>query len=544
MAEMEFKRDTSISQGWPHSMWVDTTPKTTYPALESDLTVDTVVIGGGIVGLTTALLLKEAGHHVALVDLQRIIEGVSGHTTAKVTVLHGLRYQQLIDEFSKEQVLLYAKSNLDAVGKVADFVARYKIDCDLKLADAYTYTEIDEGLDSIHKEVEATQKLGLPSEFVESTPLPFDIKGAIKLGNQAQFHPRKYLLSLAKIFSDNVEGSAGDSGAAKGENASGDLAAAGKKVGKGTIFENTRVIGVEDGSPCTVKTTKNTIKAQNVVLATTFPVYDSGGFFAKLYPYTSYVIGLKMPGAAPEGMYYTEDETYRTIRNQIIGDDHYLIIGGGRHKTGQGGDSFKYFTNIMQYAGERLTTDGDIDGVRYLWSTEDYSTQDHVPYVGLSPKTKHVYMGTGFGGWGMTNGTAAAILISDLILSNKNPAAELFDPSRHSLLSQNKESIAEGINVVGQYAKELFVKPEKKSVSELGNDEGDVIMVNDKKVAAYKDKDGNLFTLSPKCTHMGCQVNFNNTERTWDCTCHGSRFNFDGTVIQGPATHDLKHEEV
>jgi Rieske Fe-S protein len=153
-------------------------------------------------------------------------------------------------------------------------------------------------------------------------------------------------------------------------------------------------------------------------------------------------------------------------------------------------------------------------------------------------------MGTGFGGWGMTNGTAAAVLISDLILGNKNPAVELFDPARHSLLSQNKESIAEGINIVGQYAKELFVKPEKKSISELGNDDGDVILVNDKKVAAYKDKDGNLFTFSPKCTHMGCQVNFNNTERTWDCTCHGSRFNFDGTVIQGPAAHDLMHEEV
>lgn len=306
------------------------------------------------------------------------------------------------------------------------------------------------------------------------------------------------------------------------------------------IFENTLAFSVEDGDPCTVVTDKGDIKAKNVVLATAFPFYDTGSFFTKLYPYCAYAIGMYIKGEVPEGMYFTEDDTEHSLRNQPMEDGLLLIVGGGHHKTGQGGDTRKYYKEIEKYAKERF----DVTSMNYYWSTEDYRTPDRAPYIGKAPKTRHVYIATGFGGWGMTNGTVSGMLIADEILGHENPWSSFFNPSRHELASYGAKFISEGLNITEQYAKEYLLRPEKENPAELANDEGKIIRADGKKIAAYKDEKGKIYTLSPKCVHLGCEVSWNAAEKTWDCTCHGSRYNYDGEVIHGPALGDLPEEIV
>ncbi len=501
-----------VSRGWPHSLWIDTTLDTNYPVLEQNIEVDTVILGGGIVGITTAILLKDAGQTVAVVEMHKIVKSVTGHTTAKVSALHGLKYHKLLRNFTEKKARVYAEANMTAIEKVASLVQQRSIDCDFKRTSAYTYTELDNNLGEIKRELEATQKLGLPTSFVVDTPLPFEIKGAVCLDNQAQFHPRKYLLALANSI-----------------------------PGDGShVFENTRAFSTEEGEPCVVSTNQGDIRAKNVVLATAFPFHDTGHFYAKLYPYCFYLTGMHIKNDVPEGMYYSDDGGSHSIRNQPTDDGLLLIVGGGHHKTGQGGDTFKRYQEVEDYARERF----DTKSVNYYWSTEDYSTPDMVPYIGKAPKTNHIYMATGFAGWGMTNSTVSAMLISDLILGRDNPWASFFDPSRHDIAQYGGTFMAEGINIVEQYGKEYLTSFEKMDPADLAEGEGKLIRADDKKIAAFKDDEGKIYTLSPSCVHMGCLVSWNAAERTWDCTCHGSRYNFNGEVIHGPATGDLPEEEL
>ena len=504
--------DKKVSRGWPHSLWIDTTPDTGFPTLEQNLEVDTVIIGGGITGITTAVLLREAGQRVALIEMRRIAKSVTGHTTAKVTSLHGLKHQGLLRNFSEERARIYAGANQAAVERIASIISQRNIDCDFKRTSAYTYTESADGIRDIEREVEAAQKLGLAVSFTEDIPLPFEVKGAIRLDNQAQFHPRKYLLALA----NSIQGD--DS----------------------HIFENTRAFNVEDGNPCVVTTDRGEIKAKNVVLATAFPIKDTGHFYTKLYPYYFYLTGMYIEGDVPEGIYYSDDGDSRSIRNHPTEDGPLLIIGGGHHKSGQGGDTFKHYQAVEDYARERF----DIKSIRYYWSTEDYRTPDKVPYIGKAPNTSHTYMASGFAGWGMTNSMVAAMIISDEILDKSNPWVSFFDPSRHDIAQYGRTYLAEGANIAEQYGKEYLLRPERMNPADLPNGEGKIIIADDKKVAAYKDEDGNLYTLSTKCVHMGCQVSWNGAEKTWDCPCHGSRYNYNGELIHGPALANLPEETI
>ncbi|MCL6471199.1 MAG: FAD-dependent oxidoreductase [Firmicutes bacterium] len=503
--------NNKASRGWAHSLWIDTTPDTNYPALEQGIEVDTAVIGGGITGITTALLLKQAGQKVALIEMHRIAKSTTGHTTAKLSSLQGLKYQTLLSNFSADKVRIYAKANQFAIDKIASIVSDQKIDCDFKRTSAYTYTESKKNIRAIEKEVEATQKVGLNTSFFESADLPFEIRGAVYLDNQAQFHPRKYLLVLSSYINN------GDS----------------------YIFENTRVVNIDDGNPCIITTDQGKIRARNVVLATAFPFKDTGHFYTKLYPYYFYLTGMRINSNVPEGMYYGIDDDAYTIRNHPTKDGPLLIVGSGHHKTGQGGDTFKWYQRVENYAKERF----DVESIDYYWSTEDYRTPDGIPYIGRLPKAKHIYMASGFGGWGMTNSMVAAIIISDEILEKDNPWASFFSPSRHDIAQYGATFLTEGINIVEQYGKEYLVTPKKMNPADLQKGEGKLIAVDNKKIAAYKDEEGNIYTLSTKCVHMGCLVNWNGAEKTWDCTCHGSRYSYNGELIHGPALADLPEAE-
>jgi glycine/D-amino acid oxidase-like deaminating enzyme/nitrite reductase/ring-hydroxylating ferredoxin subunit len=502
--------DISIP-GKPTSIWIGTTPSTILPPAREGLEFDTIIIGGGIVGITTGLFLKEAGQKIAIIDMHQIIKDVTGHTTAKITSLHGLIYKYLIDQHGKEKAALYGEAQETAKEKIAGIIEEKNLDCDFVRKNAYTFALTDESLNQVKEEVLAAKSLKLPAEFEKEIPLRLKgIKGAVCFYNQAQFHPRKYLLSLAReIFGDGSY-----------------------------IFEQTRATDIKEGVVCEVITDKGKLKAKNVVVATNFPFYDKGSFFTKLTPRRSYVYAVKLRTDIPEGIFYTEDEDMYSFRSQKLEDGQAFFIGGVRHRAGQGGNEEDCYKKLEKFAKENF----EISSFLYHWSTQDNSTTDRMPYIGLSPKSKNVYIATGFGGWGMTNGTVAAMLISDLILKKDNPWKALFNPGRVKPIGASGRFFSSNANVLKKYISGVLPH-EFDLPTDVEYGEGKIIEFGGEKYAAYKDEDGKIHMMTPRCTHLGCVVEWNEAEKTWDCPCHGSRYSPRGQVIHGPAVRDLEEKE-
>lgn len=493
--------------GKPISLWIDTTPPTNFPTLGNGLTVDIAIIGGGIAGLTAATLLKAQGKTVAVLEAEHIVQGVTGFTTAKVTSLHTLIYDRLIRHFGTEKARAYADANQAAIEQIASLVREKQIDCDFARTEAYTYTEADDEVEQIRAEVEAALKLGLPAAFTDETPLPFPVKAAVRFDYQAQFHSRKYLLALA-----------------------GDIPGDGSY-----IFENTRVTELADGEPCLITTERGTITARDVIIASHFPFNDKTLYAFRLHSHRSYVLAVRAEGTVPRGMFISTKPSH-TVRVHPTENGDLLLIGGEGHKSGEGGDTVARYQRLEQWARERF----NVQSVEYHWSTQDNQTLDGVPYVGrATPLSQHVYVATGFGGWGMTNSTVAGMLLCDLILGRENPWAEVYDPNRTNLTSV-PEAVKQTVDIAEHFIGDRLTKETPESIVP---GEGKIVNTQGGKVAMYKAEDGTICSLSPVCTHMGCFVQWNAAEKSWDCPCHGSRFAVNGQVLHGPAIYDLEERD-
>ncbi|MFN8418360.1 MAG: FAD-dependent oxidoreductase [Anaerolineae bacterium] len=499
--------------GQAESLWVATSPTTNFPSLVTAPPHDVIVIGAGIAGLTTAYLLQTQGVRVVLLEMGKIVKGVTGYTTAKVTSLHTLIYDYLITHFGEEQAHMYGEANQAGLNMIATLVDQLQIACDFKRTTAYTFTCDAKESKNIEAEVEAAQKLGLPASYVTQTPLPLAVKAAITFSEQAQFHPRKYLLKIADAFIN-----AG-----------------------GRIFEDTRVFKIEDGTPIKVTTARGTLSAAHVVIATHYPIYDPALYFTRLIPHRSCVLGVRLEEKAPEGMFIDSVDEYPTMRNQPTEDGEIFLIGGENYKTGQGGDIIARYERLEKVAREYFP----VKSVDYHWSTQDNMTLDRVPFIGkIDRSDTNIYVATGFGGWGMTNGSAAGMILSDLILGKENPWAQVFNPVRFKPVASAKPLIAEGANVAKEIVGGLLPKPAAEAAQTLAVGEGMVVHHEGERVAISRDEQGRLHAVSAICTHMGCVVNWNNAERSWDCPCHASRFAPDGTVLHGPAVKDLEQKQI
>ncbi len=413
-------REQGTGRGGP-SFWIGTTPETDYPQLTDQISVDVAVVGAGITGITAAVLLKRAGKTVALLDLKRIVHGATGYTTAKVTSGHGLGYSKIREAFGEDGARIYAEANQAALEQIAQFVEEDGIDCDFERKDNYAYAEDEEQAQQVRKEVEVEQAAGLPASLVRETPLPFPVAAAVRLENQAQFHPRKYLLALAAAI-----------------------------PGDGShVFENSRVHSVKHGEPCEVVTDEGRVRAGDVVVATHLPILDRGLFFAKTYPHLSYALCAPIdPSAAPDGMFINAGTPTRSMRTLRDGDRLLLNVGGNGHKVGAEDDTPSKYDELEEFLREHWPGAGEVE---YRWSTHDYMPHDQVPYVGrVARTTPHVYTATGFNKWGMTNGTAAAEMIADSILGRANAWQELFDskrlPPRSSLTKLVQENASAGFH--------------------------------------------------------------------------------------------------
>jgi glycine/D-amino acid oxidase-like deaminating enzyme/nitrite reductase/ring-hydroxylating ferredoxin subunit len=503
------------------SLWIATAAESSFGSLEGEVRADVAVVGAGVAGLTVAALLKQEGVSVCVLESDRVGMGVTGHTTAKVTSLHGLAYQGLVRTHGEHAARLYAQANEAGLAQVAEFVDKHNLDCDFRRRDAYAYTENPSALEAIEAEVSAAKRLGLPASFCEGSPLPYRIAGAVCFSNQADFHPTKFLRGLAALVD-----------------------------GDGSfVFENTRVLEVGQGAPHIIRSEGGKALADQLVIATNYPLLDRGGLYSlRLHSERSYALAVRSSEPLPEGMFLDAGPPTRSIRTYQSGGTEFLIVGGESHRSGESIESANHYRALERFGQERL----GLESVAYRWSTQDMMPLDGLPYIGpLTPFSDRIYVATGFRKWGMTNGTAAGTLVADLILGRDNPWAELFKPSRLSLRASVVPLAVETVNRIKSYGRDRGAPALRRLASRIGpratqavgkdlaRGEGRIEDVDGEKVAVSKDANDEVRSVSPICTHMGCTVEWNADQRTWDCPCHGSRFFQDGTILQGPAREPL-----
>lgn len=493
------------------SFWINSTENLeNYENLSKNLKVDVCIIGAGMFGLTTGYYLAKSGKTVAILDEYKIGMKASGNTSAKITFAHGLIYDYLISSYGSDFAFDYLRANKEAISNIKKIINKENIDCDFEYQPNYIYTIEQSEVRKIHSECKALETLHEPAEFVTSSALPFKIAGAIKIDNQAQFHPRKYMLGLANSI---------------------------VKYG-GQIFENSQVQDiVKNVNYYDVMVNNFKVSAKYVVVASHFPFPKFAGlYFSKMYQSTSYCLALDTNSKAFDGMFINVKEPIYSFRTAKFGDKRLLILTGAGHKTGFSVTEADSYGKLESFAFKLFPN----ANVLYKWNTRDAISLDKIPYIGvLSGLMPNCFVGTGFNKWGMTSSNVAANIVSDKILGINNNYAYVFNSSRMHPFKNFGEVKNMSSQVFKSFVSNRLQIP-KEDLSAIQNDNGGIINVDGTNIGIYKDSSGNIFAVNPTCTHLGCLLTWNNLDKTWDCPCHGSRFNFKGENLYDPAFKNLE----
>jgi glycine/D-amino acid oxidase-like deaminating enzyme/nitrite reductase/ring-hydroxylating ferredoxin subunit len=492
------------------SLWLDTAPPSEYPSLSGDVEVDIAVIGGGVAGLTSALMLHDAGARVALLEAGRVGHGVTGCTTAKVSALQGTIYTRIAKRHGAKVAAIYAEASAAGVEGLAGLVAAHTIDCDLHRRAACTYAATPSQRAAVAAEAAAAGAAGLPVELTDSNELPFTTYATVRLGNQLELHPVRYAQGLAAALTG----------------------------GGSHVFENSRAVTVREGTPCEVVTSQGTVRATHVVIATHFPFLDRGGYFARLKPQRSYCIAARLADdTPPTTMAISAGSPTRSVRSHGA----YLIVGGEGHPTGTGEAVPERFEALEDFARAHW----DIESMTHRWSAQDASHYDRLPLVGpYRPGAHHLWVTAGFMKWGFASATFAAMILKDQIAGRANRWAATFTPTRLSPRSLFEVGQL-GVKFTGHLLGDRVRPPSARSAAEdVPRGQARVVGTTLDRAGVYRAEDGSVHAVSLRCTHMGCLLHFNAAETSWDCPCHGSRFDVDGAVLEGPATQALAKREI
>ncbi|HET7657624.1 MAG TPA: FAD-dependent oxidoreductase, partial [Bacillales bacterium] len=481
-----------------------------FESLKEDLETEVAVVGGGITGITAAYLLAQEGVEVTLLEADRLLNGVTGHTTAKVTAQHELIYDELIRHMGRSKAKLYYEANSEAIEFIRNQVKEENIDCDFSDQDAFVYATTEKSMSKLMKEWDAYKKLGIAGDVVDDVPFT-KVKKALIMKNQAQFHPVRYLAHMLRVLKD-----------------------------KGVrIYEKTQAVNVDHGEKPTVQTIGGQrVTAKHILSCSHYPFYDGLGFYyTRMYASRSYIVAVKSNKPFEGGMYISADNPVRSLRAANMDGEELILIGGESHKTGQGEDTLLHYEALESFGRQVF---GDIE-VKYRWSAQDLETLDKVPYIGrITSGESSIFVATGYKKWGMTSGTVAAMLLRDHVLGRKNRYSQLFSPSRFYADPSLKQFLIQNADVAKHLIRGKFEMPVKDPET-LEKDEGQILVYRGQRAGAYKDTDGKLHILDTTCTHMGCEVEWNHGDRTWDCPCHGSRYSYKGEVIEGPAEKPLEY---
>ena len=493
------------------SVWKDEIP----PALESldgNQTCDVCVIGAGIAGLTTAYLLSGSGKSVIVLDDGSVGGGETCRTTAHLASALDDRYFQLEKIRGKAIARLAAQSHSAAISRIESIVNSEGIDCDFERLDGFLFVPPKRSTRLLKRELEAAHRAGLDDvEILDRAPLEsFDTGPCLRFPLQGQFHPLKYLSGLVDAVRRNGS----------------------------RLYTDAHVTRVEGGNPCRVETkVGHSVSAGAVVVATNSPITDVVSIHTKQFPYRTYAIGAAVdPGAVPRALYWDTLDPYHYIR--LMKDD-MLIVGGEDHKTGQEEDPKDRFRRLERWARKRFP----IGEVKYRWSGQVLETLDGLAFIGKDPSgLENVYVITGDSGMGMTHGTIAGMLLSDLLDGRENSWTEVYDPARKPTRGLS-QFLKENANVAAQYSAWIS-GGEVSSVEQIHAGDGAILRDGASKLAIYRTDEGQVHAMSAVCTHLGCVVNWNKAEKSWDCPCHGSRFDPFGKVVNGPATKDLSPADI
>jgi len=491
----------------PESYWTASVQPPEYPQLEGDIITDVAIVGGGIAGITTALLLKRAGVKVVVLEANIIGHGTTGYSTAKITSQHGLVYKYLVDKFGFDKAKLYADAMQDAVKFIGSMVHEMNIDCGYMEVPSFVYTQLESFIKIMEQEADAAIQLKLPASYVADPGLPFNTKCAVRFDGQAQFHPLKYLYRLAQEI-----------------------------PGNGChIFQNSRVLHLDEEN-LILSTENGTVKASAIVIATRYPFYDKPNlYFTRMTQSRSYLMAVRAAENFPDGMFISAEDPVRTFRTHYDGSSKIIIMGGTGHDTGQGDNTYLYYEDIRNYAKKVLT----VTSIDYQWSSQDAITVDSVPYIGpISEGMKNVYVATGFKKWGITSGTLSGMIISDLITRGENKYSDMFSPQRINIAASATDFLKNNVRVAKDFIFGRLDSPDER-IEDIKPGTGKIITYDKKKLAVYKDENNKIYALDPYCTHLGCELVWNEAEKSWDCPCHGSRFSYNGQVLDTPASKPL-----
>ena len=504
------------------SVWMATSDVPDLPRVTQDMRTSVCIVGAGIAGMSTAYHLARAGRAVIVIDDGAVGGGETGRTTAHLTAALDDRYYNIEKVHGADGAHIAAASHSAAIDSIESVASQEDIDCDFERVDGFLFLGGDGTREDLERELDATHRAGLQSvEIVERIPLQFwDSGPALRFPRQAQFHPLKYLAGITRaVLRDG-----------------------------GQVFSGTHAERIVDGEPCRVTTSDgHVILADNVVVATNSPVNDWVILHTKQSAYRTYVIGARVPrGSVTRGLYWDTADPYHYVRLQEVdsrldsaGLEDILIVGGEDHKTGQEDDAEARFARLESWTRERFPM---VKSVDFRWSGQVMEPVDYMAFIGKNPGTdEHTWIVTGDSGNGMTHGTIAGLLLSDLILGKKNEWSSLYDPSRKKLRSAG-DFLKENLNVAAQY-RDWATGGDVDSFDDIAPGTGAVIRRGAKKVAVYKDEQGNIHQRSAICTHLYCIVDWNSMEKTWDCPCHGSRFDPYGKVVNGPAITPLPEVE-